>query len=646
MSVYWSHSLTEVAGSVSIANNTSQVRYWMTVTTDGSSHNYDPITTTYYIDGVRYTSTVTLPYDTTTTIFDKTVTITHNADGSRTVSASSSCPTDISAGTITDSRSVTLTKIPRGATITAAPNFNDEENPTITYSNPAGNVATQLQACISLTGASDDIAYRDISKTGTSYTFNLTAAERNVLRNATTGTSRTVYFYVRSTVGGTQFHSNLGKTLTITNANPTLSATIQDVNTATKALTGDANKIVKYYSNAGFTITAAALKGATLVSTNISGGGKSSSAMSGTLTAVEGASFVVTATDSRGLATTQTINKTLVDYVKLTCNLTPQNVLPSGNLTFNVEGNYFNNTFGKTANTLTVQYRYKLLDGTYGSWTTITATKSGNTYSANYTITGLDYRQTYVLQTRAVDKLATINSTAKQIKSVPAFDWSGEDFQFHVPALLEAGSEITPYQVTGDLLTWAAAIENFEYFTIGGSPLPTGVPEIGTWTYSVGYVLARSTTRKVVVLFSTNDGGFAIKRYQGSTGWQSWEYYSTAMDVIIEQGSSQGWEYRKFASGVAECWCSPSLTITGWQAWGNLAEGKPTSQSWLYPDNLFVATPELNVSAIGTGVASCGVELFQGHSKTRTPQMSVLRPAVSSYTGTYNINMHAIGRWY
>ena len=67
-----------------------------------------------------------------------------------------------------------LDRIPRQADITSAPDFNDEQNPTIGYSNPAGNSVNSLQACISLTGASADVSYRDIPKTGSSYTFNLT----------------------------------------------------------------------------------------------------------------------------------------------------------------------------------------------------------------------------------------------------------------------------------------------------------------------------------------------------------------------------------------------------------------------------------------------------------------------------------------
>ena len=154
--------------------------------------------------------------------------------------------------------SVSLPMIPRKATISTAPDFNDEENPTITYSNLAGNSVSSLQACISLTGSNDDIPYRDISKTGSSYTFNLTEAERRTLRQACSTNSRTVYFYVKTGIGGNTYYSFLGKTLSIVNGNPTFNDfTYADTNSNTIALTGNNQNIIKDYSNVTVTISTA-----------------------------------------------------------------------------------------------------------------------------------------------------------------------------------------------------------------------------------------------------------------------------------------------------------------------------------------------------------------------------------------------------
>ena len=78
--------------------------------------------------------------------------------------------------------------------------------------------------------------------------------------------------------------------------------------------------------------------------------------------------------------------------------MTVSNPTASGACTLTITGNYFNGSFGAPSNTLTVQYKIDC-----GSWTTATATKKGNTYTATVNLTGLDYTQTYTFQARAVD---------------------------------------------------------------------------------------------------------------------------------------------------------------------------------------------------------------------------------------------------
>jgi hypothetical protein len=113
---------------------------------------------------------------------EKEITVNHNTDGSfpgRYVEISGqSYHIKGSAGGY-----LSAPKINRQANILTALNFNDEENPTITYENPAGNNVTSLKVCIASTdGQKIYVPYRDISKIGTSYTFNLTDTERKSLR--------------------------------------------------------------------------------------------------------------------------------------------------------------------------------------------------------------------------------------------------------------------------------------------------------------------------------------------------------------------------------------------------------------------------------------------------------------------------------
>ena len=380
------------------------------------------------------------------TVKTLTVTVSHNADGKGScyLYAIVNGPTQTSMeGTyVSGSSTVTLDSIARFASIKTAQNFNDDENPIITYSNPAGSSVTALEACISLTGSNDDVAYRSISKTGTSYTFSLTDAERNVLRAATTGGNcRTVKFFVRSTIGSSSQTSVLTKTLTINNPKPTINPSIVDSNSVTVALTGDSSKLVKYYSNANITIGATAVKKATLESKKVTCGSKSRTS-DGAINYIESNKFVFTATDSRGNTTTKTVTTSFVDYVKLSCNLANNMPDASGNMTVKVTGNYFNGSFGSKSNTINVYYRYKALGGSYSSWAEMTVTKSGNAYSATKSISGLDYQTSYVFQARAVDALATVNSSENNVKATPVFDWGQNDFHFNVPVSLKDGCDI------------------------------------------------------------------------------------------------------------------------------------------------------------------------------------------------------------
>ena len=373
-------------------------------------------------------------YTVGTTIASGTKTITHNSSGNATFSVSLQSATYYSDLNGSGSQTFTLNQIPRQATITAAPDFNDEANPTITYSNPAGNNVTTLQACISLDGSSANIAYRDISKTGTTYTFNLTEAERNVLRNATkTAKSRTVKFYVKTVIAGNTYYSNLTKTLTIVNANPVITCDAVDENAATLALTGDPHKWIRYYSHVNATGSAVGQKGATI--SRFSGNAYT--------TKINQDSFTFSAVDSRGNSSTKTASGTLIPYVDLTANFKPE-VSVGGTATIEVKGNYYNGSFGAVNNTLTLQYRYKPGSGTYSSWTNYTPSISGNEHNTtiSFAIPNFDYRSSYTFQVRVIDKLATVEASEYSANALPVFDWSADDFNFNVPVAINGGLTI------------------------------------------------------------------------------------------------------------------------------------------------------------------------------------------------------------
>ena len=349
--------------------------------------------------------------------------IAHTPDGSKSFTISGFSGWIYASGnTYASSQTFTLPTIPRASSVSCS-TANIGSNATITINRASTSFTHTLT--YSFGSLSGTIATKT-SSTNISWTIPTTFYGQIPNSKSGTGTI-TCDTYSGSTLIGSK-STSFTATVSESASKPTLSPTAVDSNTTTTALTGNNSKFIKYYSNASVATGAQARNSATLKSQKITCGAKSITSASGTINAVESGSFTFSATDSRGYTTTQTLNKTLIEYIKLTCSLNAGAPTTAGVATLKISGNYFNGTFGKVANTLTVQYRYKAQGGSYGSWTTVSATKSGNTYNATATISGLNYQTTYVFQARAVDKLATINTDEQARRTTPIFDWSKNDF--------------------------------------------------------------------------------------------------------------------------------------------------------------------------------------------------------------------------
>ena len=373
------------------------------------------------------------------TVFSRTVTVPHNADGTKVcyIGGSGTGPTQTSleGKTVSNGVNVTLDKIPRQASITGAPNFNDESNPTITYSNPAGNSVSSLQACISLTGAIANVPYRDISKTGTSYTFNLTETERNTLRNSIpNATSRNVTFFVKTVIAGTTYYSTLVRTFSIVNANPTFdNFEFNDVNTTTLNLTGNSKNLILGYSNVEATISsndkATANKGASMSKYRFTNDTQSvdinysdSENVTGTINKVTSGTNNVYAIDSRNNTTlvaklaNEVINYEPIYIDKQSTTVTRNNSNVGTGAILNLEGTFWNSNFGQVQNSIqNVSYTFKKTESS--SWiigtTPLTLTIEDNTFSFNGLIasnnqdTSWDIESSYNVRIVMQDKLST-----------------------------------------------------------------------------------------------------------------------------------------------------------------------------------------------------------------------------------------------
>ena len=303
--------------SQNVASNSTTISWTLKGAGTASSSWYRSGNFKVVINGSTvYSSSTRIQLYDGTLVASGNFTMTHDTNGNKTFSASAEAGIYTTAVNCSGSGSFTLPQIARAATITAAPNFTDIQNPTINYQNSAGNSVTTLQACISLTGSTDNISYRNIPKTGTSYTFELTEAERNVLRAAAPNSNTlSVIFYVKTIIGGQTFYSTANRTLTIVNASPTMAnPTYQDTNSTTTAITGNNQKIIQKQSSLSITIPAAtALKYATITKYQVTINGvtreqTAAGTMSwGVLDVSQNISATVKAIDSRGNSVTKSM---------------------------------------------------------------------------------------------------------------------------------------------------------------------------------------------------------------------------------------------------------------------------------------------------------------------------------------------------
>lgn len=569
-----------------------------------------------------------------------TLDISHNNDGSKTFTVSAFSGWLYGNGDYTASaESFALPAIPRAATITSAPNFTDVDNPAIAYANPAGSAVSALDVCISLTGSASDIAYRAVSTSGGSYTFQLTDAERAVLRNNTTLT-RKVVFLLRTKIGSTYYYDTAERTFSVTNnaaTRPSEAIAVAPVS----ALSAPFNALyIQGRTQAKITHTASGKFGASIKQYSASVEGKAYSGKTVTSDALQTPGVLTitgTAMDSRGFSTTAAKTVTVLAYN------TPS-VVRNGNTgrfvcarstsdgTISEDGTALyvecSKSFSPLANNnkCTLRLRYAAEGGSWSSWITLLAESAGNDYVGVVPGVTLSVSVVYTIEIQAVDKLGESGSVATRIPT--------SEMTFH---LGENGKAVGIGRYASESgekrldVAWDAHFE--KGLQVSGNL--RGKYLTGTWLQTTETTDLGKTPPKVAVL--DNAG---------------WVYYRTPAelradlgygDYIVSQGTSGIWTYRKWASGVSECWGNKNCgDIAVTSAWGALFEGSNMG-GIAYPSGLFVSQPVFFPSAQTTKYGICGIEI-DGGDKTTTPRLYLLRATAQTVQGVY-LSLYAKGRW-
>lgn len=614
----------EVTGQ-SISDNTSTVHMvlYLYANTTGTYNNDGDAYWTIY--GVRTYYTFSYTSVGWYKLGERTVTIGHDAKGEKTVTLSGEWCSAISGGwapySLSVSGSVTLPTIPRKAEITSAPDFTDVDNPTVYYNNPAGTAASSVEICISLTGAKDDVPYRAMDRSGGSYTFNLTDGERATLRNATVN-SRTVSFMVRTVLGGTTYYASTTKTFTVTSNSATIPAESIALSPESALAAPFSSLYIQRKTKVSIKHTASGRFGASIQQYRAAVDGKTydgQSAESDYLKTAGDLTVTGTATDSRGFSGSSQQTITVLPYAlpavvprsrlgAIVCGRS----LSDGTLDSNGTrlllrcARKYSSVNGN--NKCTLRLRYKPEGGSYSGWVTLLAeSDSGDDYDGVVAGVTLPVSTAYTIEVQSADKLGEAGTAQMRIPTA--------EMTLH---LGEGGTSAAfgRYAVEGSEkrldVAWNAYFEKGLHVS--------GATDLG------------KTPPKVAVL---DNAGLVYYRTPAELQGD------LAADYIVEQGVSGIWTYRKWASGVAECWAKITQTVTPGDAWAGTLN--------LTPYVITVTTP---IEFTGIDCVNASAYVGNGHTITSsvsaTPPNKISIPALSLYlTGQQEcrVYMHVMGRW-
>ena len=451
MAVSQSLSVTEVAGSVNNTANTSKVRILWQSTQTGESWNGYTRTAKYYISinggaETEYSVSYTLPQNSTKTIVDKTITVTHKTDGTGSVRVRTWMDTSISAGVVEKTQTLTLSTIPRASSIDSLTCATKHFTGKMTYKYTPKSSSYYNRCNISLALNGEYIAVKSVDlgkKSASQQTASVTLSESELatVYNKLPSTDKGTLRFTFRTYSDSGYSTQVGDfdyrevTLYIpenATTKPYLEVTVAPLHSLTG---GFASLYIQGYSKVKADIVASGKYEAKISSIKMEVGGKSYGSgdnYTSDYLSVNDNTVKVTVVDARGFVQTKTIGITVIPYSK-------PKVLPatgesniicarsdaSGNLTDS--GTYLRlkakRSYSKCVvdgvqkNFCGIRYRFKkVTDSSFSSWVTILDASNVSREDISATInTKLAITSSYIVQVDAVDSLGNHTSATFEI---------------------------------------------------------------------------------------------------------------------------------------------------------------------------------------------------------------------------------------
>ena len=525
-----------------VATNKSKID-WTLSSLGGSSNFYSTGPTSLIVAGKEVYSSARKDWNSESFPAAKgsvsgTIYVDHDSVGDKSIEVS--LTTAIYVGTQSTHKGTWhLDNIPRQANITAANDFTDLDNPSFSFSNPGG---FPMDVWLEPNPVSDHLCVRtNISNSG-SYTWTLTNAEREALRNACKGLSCPIRIGLYTYINGVQYYDFKDKTFYITEndaTKPTVSLSVA-LNNSLLPSTFD-GMYIQGKSRLNVNISAQGKYSASIISYSANIGGvtyNSNSFVSNVLQKEGKVDVIGYAKDSRQFTGSAKQQIDVTPYSKplviplgsetsIHCYRSDGNGKRVGNSTsvwIKAKRTYYSLS-GK--NKCALQWRRKLVNETWNDAThqwkdLIPKTNTTNAeYNALVANTVFELNKSYTLQIRVIDDIGETD--------VKTFEIPTQDVALHLGKGGKNVSVGTYCDYSKEYTFYSEWDAYFDKNASVGESLNVGK------SISVGESL--NVSKNVSV------GG------------------NQMADFIVAQGTSNGWTYEKWASGKAECWTKISYAV-------------------------------------------------------------------------------------
>lgn len=549
-------TLNVTQGSQSIATNTTTIS-WSLVFSCGSYYYQNSNTTDAFgvwIDGdTVYDSRRAIWFSgsrTSITIASGTKTITHNANGTRSVSFSCSYTPGKSAsyypGAITASGgSITLTTIPRASSFGTISGSTLGSSMTINISRNSSGFTHHLWYSMG------SVTWTQIGTgIGTSVSFTPPLSLCSQIPNATSGTLK---FMLRTYNGSNLVGSDVFKDITVSvpsSVVPTVSSV--SVSEATSGLAAQFGGYVQGYSRLSTSVSASGSYGSTIktYSTTIEGVNYTSQTFtSGVLRSSGSITISSKVTDSRGrtsAAKSTTVSVIAYSTPKIT-SFTAQRCLADGTLdddgtcvkaTFNCSISPVNNKNNKL---VTLQY----LNGS--TWTNLNQWTTAYSYNTSYTTEAIfttdsshdirlivaDYFTSTSSQTsiQTAFTLMNFNASGKGL-AIGKVSEKTNGFEIDLPMYDSYGTKITNglavYNDVGGSLQ--DPNKTTEYLILTNINIPSGNSFMYVYTMFYSSKSTASNRSQIAVPYGNNDSIYF--RFTSNGSWMAWQRLIKSSEIL------------------------------------------------------------------------------------------------------------------